>query len=382
MLPFLPDMPVVCCRDGADQGEAPHTENEAHGTQNEAGHKHIKVKVTHEHCHPTERRSPNQSSADGRKSTDSEQSSKHRRKSKHKKRSHSQSRSSDKNNKSHKTDKNLSKSHKNLTKNLKSQSSQKDSHKTIETQCSDTTVEDENVMNQKNSFKNNLSSKSCKVTEQSYSPQSIEDVSQSYNEINTSDDTPFFDDNNNQYDLDNHNDVEIRKTRIRQTQRVPDEFKNDLENCSGEDDLFHFNFSIFSKLSPLSVSSMGSPDSAILSNDYKSNLVQFAHDMHSDINVFLLSHTLSTIQIPHITINYTPRRMKKEHPEIYKKIKKRLKIPQEDLDELLLYLCQMFPGYLVGKKNVSGLVQRLEDVSDFIIKKYQASQRKKYKGKK
>jgi len=100
-------------------------------------------------------------------------------------------------------------------------------------------------------------------------------------------------------------------------------------------------------------------------------LVVLAKKIDLEIISFLKSHKMYEADRPHVSSKLSPFQLKKENPQIYENIERRLKIKEDELNELNLYLCAKYATYLVGTDQVTGRIQRLEDLTDFLIKKYE-----------
>ena len=101
-----------------------------------------------------------------------------------------------------------------------------------------------------------------------------------------------------------------------------------------------------------------------------SKLVNWAIKNHQEVLGFIKSHILDTKHRPSVTSRFGPLQLKAAHPEVYRRLQIRTKVKPRETDALLNYLCGTFRQYLVDTKNVHALVQRSEDVADFIIDKY------------
>ncbi len=119
---------------------------------------------------------------------------------------------------------------------------------------------------------------------------------------------------------------------------------------------------------------MKNADNVVFSDDVEPpsdpELIKFAQAIHGDIGNFLGCHDMCETRQPYVSLSYSPTQLKNDFPQVYEKIVKRISFEQGDIDMLNNYLVKEFSEYLVGTTCIYGLVQRLEDVCDFIMGKY------------
>lgn len=101
------------------------------------------------------------------------------------------------------------------------------------------------------------------------------------------------------------------------------------------------------------------------------NLVRFSEGIHEEITKFLQQHTLEPERRPYVNSGIPLPEFKEKHCDLYIRAKKRIHLPEYELDELLAYLCIQYSKFFTGTEGTYGYLQRLEDVCDFIIDKYQ-----------
>lgn len=357
--PFLPKHFIVFCRDGEILNEADDFENDAQEFENQTNRKPSQLvqshrkedrRKSHSHSESKSRKERDCRSQDSNKSHDSKRSCDHRKKDRQKSHSHSRSKSrNERDCRSH--DRNKSHDRKRSGDHRKSgdQSTSQDNKHILGT--------------------------------------FIEHLQKD------------FDHNNNLSEIPK---VHVSRPRTRQTKKVAANVKRDIEKCtdcedhnknntdkasdhmierwSSDENIFRQSqTALANNMSPLNIKQ---PLSPIVIGPNDSELLKYAQEIYVDILEFLGSHQLSLTEVPYVTVKYGPNQLKTEHPKIYKKIMKRLKVPQNELDDLLFYLCQRFPQFLGGTRNVTGLVQRLEEVGDFVLKKYQNCRKTKNRNRK
>ena len=101
-----------------------------------------------------------------------------------------------------------------------------------------------------------------------------------------------------------------------------------------------------------------------------SKLVTFAKDHKREIDRFLWEHELETRRRPSVSSLAHMDRFKQKHPELYSRMKARLRIPDSDLYELNNYLCDVYCEDLRCDGPAFLMMQKLEDIVDFIINLY------------
>lgn len=99
----------------------------------------------------------------------------------------------------------------------------------------------------------------------------------------------------------------------------------------------------------------------------KLGLLLFVQSNKKLIKNFLKKHTINDQHLPYVSAGYGPGCLKKEHPETYQNLVKRLRIPDHEFDELMVYLMEIYPDYLSSTSQVRGHVHRLEELTDFIL---------------
>ena len=105
-----------------------------------------------------------------------------------------------------------------------------------------------------------------------------------------------------------------------------------------------------------------------------STLSDFVKPIQDEIKSFLLAHVFECDRKPYVSRSCHPNMLELEHPEIFAKLKKRLQFPDVTIDNLTGYLCKQFPEHLVSTKDIVGCVQRLEDVTDYVIECFLSSE--------
>lgn len=101
-----------------------------------------------------------------------------------------------------------------------------------------------------------------------------------------------------------------------------------------------------------------------------SKLVQFAQQHNSLISHFLNKHHLTSSRRPCVSARCSPQQLLADHPHLYRRAECRARLKQRELDALLVYVCREFGTHLAGTEDVLALVQRAEDLTDFIVKRY------------
>ena len=99
-------------------------------------------------------------------------------------------------------------------------------------------------------------------------------------------------------------------------------------------------------------------------------IVAFAAKRKQDIEGFLSSHKLETQRRPCVTSFAQWDQFKHKHPGIHAKMKARLQVPDGDLYALNDYLCDVYSDQLRGNGPAFIMMQKLEDIVDFVVKMY------------
>ena len=102
----------------------------------------------------------------------------------------------------------------------------------------------------------------------------------------------------------------------------------------------------------------------------QTTLVEFAVQNQEEILHFLKNHTLDKERRPSVTSKFTPEHLKAHAPKLYEKAKRRIQVKGSEMNGLLVHLYNKYSRFLVGIKNLCSLVQRGEDVTDFILEMY------------
>ena len=111
----------------------------------------------------------------------------------------------------------------------------------------------------------------------------------------------------------------------------------------------------------------------------ESKLVKFAMNNHEKIAGFLQNYKMDSNLRPKVTNKFLPGDLKACDPKLYKKVRIRTKVKSSETDALLSYLCQTFQKYVVGSENLDAMVQRNEDIFDFIVSAYEEDYRERHK---
>ena len=102
----------------------------------------------------------------------------------------------------------------------------------------------------------------------------------------------------------------------------------------------------------------------------KRDILSFAKTIHLDIQEYLNHHLLEPQRRPYVSTLGSLDTFKCNNPEIYYGIERRLELNDNELDTLANYLCSRYFTWMIDQKQIYGSVQRLEDVTTFIVNKY------------
>ena len=101
-------------------------------------------------------------------------------------------------------------------------------------------------------------------------------------------------------------------------------------------------------------------------------IVEFAEKRKRDIDHFLSEHKLETQRRPFARSLAQMDQFEQKHPELYAKMKARLRVPDDELYALNDYLCDEYCEQLRGNGPAFLMMQKLEDLVDFVVKLYQS----------
>ena len=101
-------------------------------------------------------------------------------------------------------------------------------------------------------------------------------------------------------------------------------------------------------------------------------IVEFAEKRKRDIDRFLSEHKLETQRRPFARSLAQMDQFEQKHPELYAKMKARLRVPDDELYALNDYLCDVYCEQLRGNGPAFLMMQKLEDLVDFVVKLYQS----------
>ena len=101
-------------------------------------------------------------------------------------------------------------------------------------------------------------------------------------------------------------------------------------------------------------------------------IVEFAEKRKRDIDHFLFEHKLETQRRPFARSLAQMDQFEQKHPELYAKMKARLRVPDDELYALNDYLCDEYCEQLRGNGPAFLMMQKLEDLVDFVVKLYQS----------
>ena len=88
---------------------------------------------------------------------------------------------------------------------------------------------------------------------------------------------------------------------------------------------------------------------------------------------FLHNHELSNKVRPYVSKSCNPEKLKKDAPDVYRNMIRRLEYADDELDALNAFFITKYKELIVGTKNIEGRMQRLEDLTDFVIEEYTAN---------
>ena len=102
-------------------------------------------------------------------------------------------------------------------------------------------------------------------------------------------------------------------------------------------------------------------------------IVEFAEKRKRDIDHFLSEHKLETQRRPFARSLAQMDQFEQKHPDLYAKMKARLRVPDDELYALNDYLCNEYCEQLRGNGPAFLMMQKLEDLVDFVVKLYHES---------
>ena len=102
----------------------------------------------------------------------------------------------------------------------------------------------------------------------------------------------------------------------------------------------------------------------------KCSILKFAKNRKREIDKFLSEYQLETQRRPCVRSLGQMYQFEQKHPEIFARMKARLEIPDGDLYALNNYLCEVYCDELRGDGPAFLMMQKLEDIVDFIVKLY------------
>ena len=102
-------------------------------------------------------------------------------------------------------------------------------------------------------------------------------------------------------------------------------------------------------------------------------IVEFAEKRKRDIDHFLSEHKLETQRRPFARSLAQMDQFEQKHPDLYAKMKARLRVPDDELYALNDYLCDEYCEQLRGNGPAFLMMQKLEDLLDFVVKLYHES---------